>query len=348
MAMMDTVLTKELSANLSCWEEAATCGNCQLVLPVNETMIFSVADSSIMAGVAILFSILGFVINSIAIMSVMMNTRLRQRMTTPYILSVFFADLIFCSFLLPILAIRNYTRQSEANIWQGLCSVFPVGFYLCIGAFILSLMCVTIIQTCILFCKKRTEQIFTIKMRSLTILLCWLLPLSLLIPSMSGSYGTIEMVEYIQSCTIVPGQHGRHPFQLFYKLFLFTPYTVMILCNMAICVKIKISYKRISVNTRRAENRFILCLFLVFLFFLLATLPTWAVNKYDECFKNTTTRAIAFMLGWSGFIVNPIIFFVILQSYRDGGRRLYRQISVAVQSENTVKKVQDYHQTSNL
>ena len=59
-----------------------------------------------MAGFAILFSILGFVFNIVIITSLLFYRRVRQQVTTPFILSVNFADLIYSIFVLPMLATR--------------------------------------------------------------------------------------------------------------------------------------------------------------------------------------------------------------------------------------------------
>eukprot|EP00092_Neocalanus_flemingeri_P033219 GFUD01036125.1.p1 GENE.GFUD01036125.1~~GFUD01036125.1.p1 ORF type:complete len:350 (-),score=67.35 GFUD01036125.1:53-1102(-) len=320
---------------LSCWEEAATCGECQ-----NETMIFSVAESSVMVGVASVFSVLGFVINFITIVALMMNTRVRQQVTTPYILSALFANLIFCSVPLPILATRYYTRHAESNFSSGLCTVFPVVFYACAGSFILSLMSVTVSQTGVLFFQDREGKIYDAKFRTLTILLCWLLPLAILIPSMSGSNGTIERMDYTQICTIAPDEQGRQPFKLFNKLFIILPYTVMIICILLSFVKLKmVSSKAFKTSDNaQAESRFILCLFFVFLYFLLTTFPAWAVVQFDVCYQYPTLYAIAYMLEWSGIIANPIIFLVTQKSYRVALRRLHKKVFVAVQLETTLEQ----------
>jgi hypothetical protein len=63
---------------------------------------------------------LGFLINLLTMLGLMFNKSVRQQITTPYIISVLFSDLLFCTFLLPILATRYYTRETEANIRQPL------------------------------------------------------------------------------------------------------------------------------------------------------------------------------------------------------------------------------------
>ena len=52
---------------------------------------------------------------------------------------------------------------------------------------------------------------------------------------------------------------------------------------------------------------------------------SWAVHHYDSCYKNTRTHAIAYMFCWTGAVFNPI-------------RDLFKKLSVAVQSEETLKR----------
>jgi hypothetical protein len=139
--------------NLSCWEEGAVCGACEMELMKNETMIFSVSNSNTLAAFAILISLLGFAINLISLVSLLINNHVRHQLNTPYIISVLFTDLFFCAFVLPMLASRYYNRQAEAN-----CNLFPVLFYICLGAFILSLMLLTMIRTCILFFSRENRK----------------------------------------------------------------------------------------------------------------------------------------------------------------------------------------------
>ena len=111
--------------NLFCWEEGASCDNCKLVLRENETMVFSNDDSWIMAGCAILF-----VFNFVTITSLLFYRRVRQQVTLLFIFSVNFADWIYSIFVLLMLATSYYTKESESEVWSGLCKLFPTLFYL--------------------------------------------------------------------------------------------------------------------------------------------------------------------------------------------------------------------------
>eukprot|EP00092_Neocalanus_flemingeri_P025940 GFUD01028114.1.p1 GENE.GFUD01028114.1~~GFUD01028114.1.p1 ORF type:complete len:353 (+),score=72.37 GFUD01028114.1:101-1159(+) len=344
---MPTVQLSVMPHNLTCWEEGASCDDCLEVLRENQTMIFSVADSSVMAGVAIIFSFLGFAFNLITITALLFYRSVRQQITTPFILSVSFAHLLYSTIILPLLATRFYTRQSESAAWTGLCKVFPVLFYLVLGASILSLMSVTINRTCILLFQEKAQNICNVKVRNVVIFLCWLLPLAILTPSTFGQYGQVELNDYTQSCTIGPDDNGRNPKRLMYNLFVFLPCTIMVICNIIIFAKLKFVPNSESVSeNRKAENIFILMLFMVFLFFVLTLFPSWAVDHFDKCYKHPTIHAIAYMLNWTGVIINPIIFMVTQRSYREAVRGLFKKLFVEVKNkdamESTVMHLDDF------
>jgi hypothetical protein len=299
--------------NISCWEEGAVCGSCDMVLRENETMIFSVSDSNTMAGFAILISVLGFAINSITLVAILLNNHVRRQLNTPYIISVLCTDLCFCSFILPMRASRYYNRQAEAT-----CNLSPVLFYISLGAFILSLMLLTMVRTCILFFQEKTEKILKPWVRFLAISLCWLIPVAVMIPPMLGWYSKIGHVEYTQGCTIMQDEQGRSPETILSNLFFFFPCTVMIICNIMTFAKLKVS----SSVTDRKIVIFMLGTFFVFLFFLLSLIPSLTLDYVDDCFQFPGSHTIAYILCWTGSLANPIIFLGMEKCYRDAVRVL--------------------------
>ena len=271
-------------------------------------MIFSVSDSNAMAGFAILISVLGFAINSITLVAILLNNHVRKQLNTPYIISVLCTDLLFCCFILPMRTSRYYKRQAE-----GSCNLSPFAFYISLGAFILSLMLLTIVRTCILFFQERTEKILKPWVRFMAISLCWLIPIAVMIPPMLGWYGKIGNVEYTQGCTLVPDEQGRSPETILSNLFVFIPCTVMIICNIMIFAKLKVS----SSVTDRKIVIFLLGTFFVFLFFLLTLIPSLMLTYVDNCFQFPGSHTIAYIVCWTGSLANPIIFLGMEKSYRD-------------------------------
>ena len=319
----------------ACWEEGASCDDCEMVLKENETMVYTVTDSNTMAIAAIILSILGFSINLLTILSLLLNNGVRKHISTPHILSVLFTDLVFCSFILPILAIRFYTRQSEESIWPGLCTIFPIIFYVSLGAFVLSLMCVTVNRTAILFLQERSEEIITNEVKIISIFLCWFLPLLVMIPSIFGSYGKIGMNNYTQSCTVIEDDDGRSPETILYNIFIFLPSFVMVVCDIIIFVKLK----QVSSLRSRETIIFILGIFSVFVFFLLTLIPAWVVDHLDECVQHPQARTVAYILVWTGPIFDPLVFLCMEKSYREAVKGLLcKKLVAAVQTDEALKQ----------
>ena len=330
-----------------CWEEGAVCGNCSMVLRDNQTIIFSVSDTSILSFVSVLFSLLGCLLNIITISALLLFRRVRRHVTTLFILSVNFADLLYSLFILPMLSIRFITRRAERELWSGFCEIFPVLFYLILGASILSLMSVTVNRTCILLFQERMEKFFTTKVRITIVLVCWLIPFLLLIPPMRGTYGTINLKPYTQACTVMMDSSGNSPKSLLYNIFVFIPCSIMIICNIVIFIKVRsIRLSGIVTESTRAENIFLLMIFGVFLFFVVTLIPSWAVDKFDTCFQYPSLHAFAYILNWSGVIVNPMIFMITQGSYRDAVRALVRKLFLMMQhkdkTETTVMHMESY------
>ena len=282
-----------------------------------------------------MFSVLGFLINLLTMLGLMFNNSVRQQITTPYIISVLFSDLLFCTFLLPILATRYYTRETEANIWPGFCSLFPFLFFVSLGAFILSLMSVTINRTLIIILQERSQKIINSKVRALVILLCWVLPVFAMIPALSETYGKLGLKPLTQSCTILPDKLGRCPKSFIYGLFVFIPILIMVICNIIIFFQIK----RVSSLRSKETKSFICSILFVFLFFLMTIVPSWTVDYVDECFQNPKSHAIAYIFLWSGSIINPVIFLMTQPSYRQAVRGLIcNKLVVAVQPEQVLQR----------
>ena len=132
----------------------------------------------------------------------------------------------------------------------------------------------------------------------------------------------------------MPDEHGRSPKSVLYNIFVYIPCSVMAICNIIIFVKLKVSSDKMS----RKPDIFMLSIFLVFLSFLMTLLPSWIADYVDECFQQPRLHTISYIFLWAGSIINPIIFLVCQRNYRDAVRELFERLSVAVQTEETLKQ----------
>ena len=259
-----------------CWEQDATCERCRMELMENETIIFTLAQTNTMAVFALLISVLGSAINVLFLLSLVVNARARSQLTAPYIISLLLSDLLSSTIFLPMLGSTYYYRQTGS-----FCNIFPLVFYTCLGAFILSLMMLTVNRTCILLLQERAEKIMNCWVRKVTIFLCWTVPVFSMLAPLSGSYGKIGLNEYTQTCTVMEDDLGRNPENILINLFFFIPCTVMIICNIIMFVKIKLA----SSGSDKQIVIFITGLFFIFLFFVVTLIPTLILDHIDDCFK---------------------------------------------------------------
>ena len=293
---------------LYCWEENATCGSCEMQLRENQTIIFSEPQTNTMAVCAILISLLGSAITAFFLIALLQNDRARHQPSTPYIISLLFSDLLFSTTCLPMLASTYYNRQTGS-----FCDIFPVIFYTSLGAFILSLMMLTVNRTCFLVKQERAEIIMKPWVRAVAIFLCWAIPIFVMILPYSGAYGRIGLMNYTKTCTVVKDDQGESPENVLTNLFFFLPCTVMIICNIIMFVKIKLA----SSGTDRQSNIFITGLFVIFLFYVGSLIPNLILDHVDECFRMPGAHATFYILCWSGCIANPIMLVLIEKSFRD-------------------------------
>ena len=162
-----------------------TMVSCNTSLSKDDKMIFSTDTSTVLAFTAMGLSLAGFVLNLLIILSLLTSRRLRSIVTTPLIVGVALGDFLWSSLILPVLAIRFYTRSWDT---VGSCSFFPVMELVILGASVLCLMFITINRTCLLFFKERVAKMFTIHTSILLIFLSWIFPLLLLAPSVTGTW----------------------------------------------------------------------------------------------------------------------------------------------------------------
>ena len=334
-----------MEAKEACWQAGASCANCNLTLaghPDNLTIAFPPAVSGLLGASCIIFSLLGSAANGILLVSIILTRQERVKITTPFILSLCLADLLFSMLLLPIQATRFLSQDWRSSLGSEdgvLCQTFPVMLYTVLGARLLSLMCVTATQAVNLFFEKM-ENKFERQYSFLLVVLCWLLPLACLLPSQTQSYGKVVLKEYTQTCTIVdlnfPEESGSDPKNLLYFGFFIPAATILAISNVSMFIKIQTLNKGLSrqmssrkdggatLNEKRKNlNVFIFMLFLSFAFWLLSILPFLVVDQVvDSCFQKPDLHAAAYILNFTKVVANPAIFILSQRGFYQAVKNL--------------------------
>ena len=289
-----------------------TMVSCNTSLSKDDKMIFSTDTSTVLAFTAMGLSLTGFVLNLLIILALLTSRRLRSVVTTPLIVGVALGDFLWSSLILPVLAIRFYTRSWDT---VGSCSFFPVMELVILGASVLCLMFITINRTCLLFFKERVAKMFTIHISILLIFLSWIFPLLLLAPSITGTWGRIGLDNLTQGCLIMEDTNGESPLVIFNDLIFIIPFITMFICIILDFVKLCTGTK--VEKTTMSEYLFILMLLLIFLMFLLCFLPGFLLSKMDNCYSYPILHAISYMTIWSCVIITPTIILSTQRSYRN-------------------------------
>merc|ERR1712130_840254 len=153
-------------------------------------------------------------------------------------------------------------------------------------------MCVTLQRASGLFFREGAEKIFTRRVNIGVVVICWIIPLIFLIPSLTGSWGAFGLKDYTQSCTIIKDKHGKSPKFFFETMFVIIPVIVLIISNIMIIIKIKcVPNSQLMSDSKKEENLFIFTFLLIFILFLLAFPPKIIVEKKDKCFRRTSVHA---------------------------------------------------------
>ena len=83
-----------------------------------------------------------------------------------------------------------------------------------------------------------SDRIFTRTKSKFYISLCWLLPLCMLLPSVSGVFGYHGLKCSTRSCTLLRDSNGHSPKPLFYIVGLILPCTVLSITNILIFLRV--------------------------------------------------------------------------------------------------------------
>jgi hypothetical protein len=192
-------------------------------------------------------------------------------------------------------------------------------------------MFITINRTCLLFFQERVTKMFTVRTSLFLIALCWLFPLLLLAPSITGSWGQIRLDNFTQGCLIMEDSDGGSPLVLFNDLIFIIPFVTMFICIIMDFTKLGIGTK--GEKTTISEYLFILMLLLIFLMFFLCFLPQFLLSKLDDCYNYPILHAISYITIWSCVIITPTIILSTQRNYRNAVKVLARRLAGCVEQE---------------
>lgn len=283
---------------------------------------------------AVLFIIFGILGNLLTILALCRCAKLRNA-TTAFVISLCTADLLFCTFNLPLTASR-YIHQSWL-LGETMCTLFPFFFYGNVAVSLMSMTAITINRYILINHHRIYDKIYSKRHIALMIAFCWLFSFSMLLPTLTKTWGQFGLHDETFSCTILKLE-GKSPKKFLFVFGFLLPCIVIIVSYSCIFYKVRQSRKNIAahsptsptqaplcrqVSQRADEIRLTKLMMIVFFSFLICFLPLMIVNVFDNKFRFPVMHVLASVLAWMSSCINPVIYAVLNRQYRQAYVRLF-------------------------
>ncbi|XP_075750454.1 protein trapped in endoderm-1 isoform X2 [Rhipicephalus microplus] len=256
-------------------------------------------DLSYVAGACcVLFVILGVPGNLLTLVSLGRSRRLRGP-TTAFVLSLCFADLLFCAINLPLTATRYFRR----------CWMFGDDMAVLVDS------------------RLRHDRLFSGTRTLMAVVSCWLVGFGLLVPVLLGWWGRFGLHRPTFSCTIL-SKDGRSPKRFLFALAFLIPCMGIIASYGRIYYKIQHSSRRLASYSgmtrmrspfsrhREEEIRVTRLMTIIFALFLLCFLPLLVANLLEAQITTPWVHVTASILSWMSCCINPVVYAVMNRQYR--------------------------------
>ncbi|XP_037931677.1 protein trapped in endoderm-1 [Teleopsis dalmanni] len=280
---------------------------------------------------ACVFVVVGVFGNLITILALLKCPKIRSHATTAFVLSLSVSDLLFCSFSLPLTAIRFF--QEDWTFGNTLCKIFPVIFYGNVAVSLLSMVGITLNRYILIACHKLYLHIYKTKFMILQITFVWVVSFILLLPPILGIWGEIGLDKSTFSCTILK-KNGKSIKKTLFLIGFLLPCLVIILSYS--CIYITVFQQKRKIKTHRSfnlppkeslrtmmrknreDNRLTVMMITIFACFLFCFLPLMLANVIDDE-RNTSypwLHIIASVMAWASSVINPVIYAASNRNYR--------------------------------
>ncbi|XP_075155460.1 trapped in endoderm 1 [Haematobia irritans] len=299
---------------------------------------------------ACIFTVVGVCGNFITIIALLQSPKIRSHATTAFVLSLCFSDLLFCSFSLPLTAVRFF--KEKWTFGEHLCKIFPVIFYGNVAVSLLSMVCITINRYILIGCPTLYVRLYKSKWIVSQIAFVWIVSFLLLLPPVLGLWGEMGLDEKTFSCTILK-KNGRSIKKTLFLIGFLLPCIVIIASYTCIYIKVlkqrgKIkSHRRFAAspnfninneNKNREDNRLTMMMVTIFGCFLICFLPLMLANVVDDE-RNTShpwLHIVASVMAWASSVINPIIYAASNRNYRIAYIKFFNALMFWEQNSTTL------------
>nr|XP_046919242.1 protein trapped in endoderm-1-like [Dermatophagoides farinae] len=288
----------------------------------------------------ILICIIGIIGNLITIIALIKQQINHQNShhsstTTIFVINLAIADLLFCSLVMPLQSGRYLTRSWPFG--QLLCRLYPLFYYGTVATSLMMITAITINRFILIAFNRHYSRIYNRKNVIIMIIFCWLFSYTLVSIPVLKLYGQTGYQSNTFSCTILRDQRERSPKKFLFILGFFLPMTTIVFCYGMILFHIKRQqHKRqtkttqnngtIMINNNNTTNRDLrltLLICVVFGAFLACFLPLFIGNVFIPDDRYPYFHVFASIFAWMNSCINPFIYFVMNQRYRQAYKKLF-------------------------
>ncbi|KAH9520826.1 hypothetical protein DERF_004513, partial [Dermatophagoides farinae] len=255
--------------------------------------------------------------------------------TTIFVINLAIADLLFCSLVMPLQSGRYLTRSWPFG--QLLCRLYPLFYYGTVATSLMMITAITINRFILIAFNRHYSRIYNRKNVIIMIIFCWLFSYTLVSIPVLKLYGQTGYQSNTFSCTILRDQRERSPKKFLFILGFFLPMTTIVFCYGMILFHIKRQqHKRqtkttqnngtIMINNNNTTNRDLrltLLICVVFGAFLACFLPLFIGNVFIPDDRYPYFHVFASIFAWMNSCINPFIYFVMNQRYRQAYKKLF-------------------------
>lgn len=278
--------------------------------------------------VGVVYSVVGSAGNLSTIVALGRSRQLRRNAMTTLVVFLAVADLVFCSFSLPVNTSRYFFLQWPFG--RRFCRVFPFIFYGNLAISILMVLMITFNRYIIilhrkhyfLFCKRTTVAAMVV--------FSYLIPFILLTPTLLGVWGQFGLKKGVFSCTFLE-KDGKNSQPFMFLIAVCLPVAIILMCYSRILCKVCRRNKEMERHMDDGSNTFIMrqrqrsqgeqnvtiTMVIVLGAFCTCNIPVVvvALTVQDERTLPWLHSLVA-MLTWTTSIINPFIYVFKNKKYR--------------------------------
>ena len=302
-----------------------------LILVETKEYSDSVRVAALALGIPVI--IFGFLGNLMTIIAVI-NTKALRTGANIFIISMSVFDMMFVIMLLP-----TYLTAYWNNAWvlgKAYCNIYAVVGASAVGGNVMSLSGTAVSRYLKIVHPRASSLIFGRKLYT-AILVCSFLsvPLVLLLPGITGVWGTFGYNPHTIDCTFLNDNSGYTPFIM--ACCIIIPIMFISYCYLRILYKVCSNRRKIQAARKAADGhqqqsimREDLCYtrMMVFIFavFLLSYAPYFINIMIDPYAEDMTMRFLTMALFWLSSCINPVLYGLLNRNFRQAFVNIYKQV----------------------